>query len=155
MSNLILTCCFIGHGDWFRVSGKSIDNLREILEMLINQNVKRFLVGTHGEFDRVALAMCRELRKKYNDIEIIVVKTNLAFLNNKDLADNYRDIKTLVYDIENVYFKECINYSNKKMIDDSDIVVACVDNDLYKSNSKKFLSYAIKKKKKIFNVFKK
>ena len=39
---------------------------------------KCFTMGTHGDFDKEALSVCRDLRRKYKDIKIEVVITSFA-----------------------------------------------------------------------------
>ena len=50
--------------------------------------------------------------------------------------------------------KNRIIFSNKKMIDDCDLVVCYVNMKVSKSGSRTAINYAIKQKKKIINLFK-
>ncbi len=54
---------FIGHRN---VSQMKLDNkLTETIENLINNGYNFFTMGTHGNFDKLALRCCRSLRSKY------------------------------------------------------------------------------------------
>jgi hypothetical protein len=66
-------------------------------------------MGTHGEFDELALSVCRELRNTDKDIKIEVVITSLKRIEKQLLYDDefgkkyerpYRDVSTTMYEIE-------------------------------------------------------
>ena len=67
---------FIGHRHIFD------RNLRERLYNAVKQEIengcKCFTMGTHGDFDKEALSVCRELKQKHKDIKIEVVITSFA-----------------------------------------------------------------------------
>jgi len=153
---LIEICCFFGHRQIFN---KQIvrERLYTLVEELIKKGCNKFLIGTHGDFDSIALSVCRELRKKY-DIKIIVVFTSLSKITKtKDCdvsdADLYKDCETLIYNIEEQHFKNQITYSNQRMIDNSDCVVCYVDESKSISGAKKAMKYALKNKKEVKNLF--
>ena len=142
--------CFIGH----RNIGKIIYyKLKAEIEKLIKNGCKYFMMGTHGEFDQIALSCCKELKETYNDITIEIVLTNLNILKNELFCPNYEDIKTVYYDIEEVYYKRRILTSNYKMVQNCDILICYVDNRINWSGAKKIYNYAVKNKKKIINLF--
>lgn len=64
-----------------------------------------------------------------------------------------RNCETLFYDIEDVHFKNRITVSNKKMIDDSDMIICYVDMTSYKSGAKNAIKYAMKKNKTVVNLY--
>ena len=67
--------CFIGHRHIYNY--KEIrEKLYNIVEEEIKNGCKFFTMGTHGEFDEMALSVCRKLRKVYTDIEIEIVITS-------------------------------------------------------------------------------
>ena len=154
------TVAFFGHRKIFDTD--LIKNqISEKIMGLTEQGFSHFLVGSHGDFDRLCLSACLEYKKRINNnIKISVVLTNLPFLNNKSIINDKikfyenNDCETLFYDIEHVYFKNRIIFSNKKMIDDCDLVVCYVDMKVSKSGSRTAINYAIKQKKKIINLFK-
>ena len=150
----MITITFFGHRLVLKADlrQKLYDCLNGILKK--EKNI-RFLIGTHGEFDSIALSVCRELRRVFS-CKITVVFTSLSFLQKKgdySLADFYKDVETLTYDIENVFYKKRIAVSNQKMVDESDVIVCYVDMNRTCSGAKKAVVYGIKKNKKIINLF--
>lgn len=156
MGVFMKTISFFGHSN---LKGVNLRNrLEKVIKSYIASNV-RFFIGIHGEFDSLALSICRELKAKYSNINITVVFSSLSVLNkNKEelcsTADLYADVDTMVYDIEEVYFKQRINISNRKMIDNSDLIICYVDMNISKRGAKYAIVYAMKKNKKIINLFK-
>lgn len=150
--------CFIGH--------RHIYNYKEIRAKLYNMveeeiknGCKFFTMGTHGEFDEMALSVCRELRKIYTDIEIEVVIT--SFKTIEPIIDHdpifgdekyipYSDVKTTMYDIEEEHYKRRIIVSIKKMIDNCDTLICYVNPT--KTYGGAILAYKYAKKKGIHSV---
>lgn len=111
-------------------------------------------MGTHGDFDKLALSACRELRKKYKDIITEVVLTSLNKLRPEiakddifgdDIYTPYSDVKTTMYDIEDEHFKRRIVVSNQKMIDSCDTLICYVDEN--RTNGWAIRAYKNAKKK--------
>ena len=145
--------CFIGH--------RHIYNYKEIREKLYNiieEEIKNgcefFTMGTHGEFDEMALSVCRELRKVYANLEIEVVIT--SFKEIEPIIDHdpifgdekyipYSDVKTTMYDIEEEYYKRKIVVSNQQMIDNCNTLI-CYVNPI-KTYGGAILAYKYAKKK--------
>ena len=65
----------------------------------------------------------------------------------------YSDVKTLMYEIEDIFFKRRITYSNKKMIDECDTLICYVDENFSNSGSKSIMKYAEKKGLNVINLF--
>ena len=153
------TIAFFGHSNVFNV--QEVEKLlAQMLIEVIPNGYSKLLIGCHGEFDKIALSTCINHRMNVNrNIEISVVLTSLSFLNKDKYgysrADFYKNkgAETIFYDIENVYFKNRITYSNKKMIDDSDLIICFVDMKSYKSGAKSAINYALTKGKPIINLF--
>ena len=153
----IKTCSFFGHRNIFNLDIVRKDLLKIVEELIIN-GFNNFMIGTHGDFDSLALSICRELRKKY-DIKISIVFTSVSkIIKNNNLEysniEFYEDCETLFFDIEEIYFKNRITYSNYKMIDKSDTIVCYVNINSHSSGAKKAMNYAIKNNKEIINIFK-
>lgn len=149
------TCAFFGHGSIFNQTLLREKLKRAIENMIINGAVS-FLIGTHGDFDKLALSVCRELRNKYKDIQITIVLTSINSLNKKygySKADYYDDVQTIFYPIEEVYFKQRITISNRYMVDSCDYVICYVDMNKTHSGAKAAVKYAQKKNKEIINLF--
>jgi len=144
---------FIGHR---QVLAKNIyEKLVETIEAQIQNGCKSFTMGTHGEFDRLALSVCKNLRRQYKDIEIEVVVTSLHTIEKQDELDipPYSDVKTVMYEIEDTYFKRQITLSNRMMIDTCDTLICFVDKNAYRSGAKTAMRYAEKRGLKIINLY--
>lgn len=144
---------FIGHR---QVLAKNIyEKLVETIEAQIQNGCKSFTMGTHGEFDRLALSACKNLRRQNKDIEIEVVVTSLHSIEKQDELDitPYSDVKTVMYEIEDTYFKRQITLSNQMMIDTCDTLICYVDKNAYRSGAKKAMLYAEKRGLKIINLY--
>ncbi|MBQ3158721.1 MAG: DUF1273 family protein [Clostridia bacterium] len=150
------TCCFFGHR--FITNEIQVrERLIKVLDKLIQKGYNQFIIGTHGDFDRLALSVCRELRRE-NDIKIVVVFTSVSKIiknknSNLSSIDLYQDCETIIYDIENIYYKNQIMISNQQMIKNSDFVIFYVDESKSISGAKTAMKFAIKNKKKIYNLF--
>ena len=136
--------CFIGHREVLYSQVK--ERLCVAIQNEIDSGSRFFTMGTHGEFDSLALAKCKEFRNIYNDIEIEVVLTSYHKVENKLLKtyknedceikmihENYNyydDVKTVMYDIEYVHFKKQITESNKQMINGCDTIICYVDKKI-------------------------
>lgn len=152
--------CFVGHRniyDYERIKA----SLCVLVEQKIKEGCKFFTMGTHGDFDKMALSVCRNLRKIYNDIKIEVVITSLTTLTpivvfdkklGCDIYSPYEDIDTIMYEIEEVHYKRKIIVSNQKMIDNCDVLICYVNNVIKASGAKLALNYAKKNGLKIINI---
>lgn len=144
---------FIGHRQIF---AKGIDErLITAIQTEIEGGCSSFMVGIHGEFDRLALNACRQLRQTYSELEIEVVITSLNAIKKVgefDIAP-YADVNTVMYDIEDVHFKQQITLSNRKMIDDCNTLICYVNTSEYRSGAKTAVRYAEKCGLKIVNLY--
>jgi len=156
MESKIIKTCFIGHRNIVE-NEKIINKLTTIIENQILNSCTNFLIGSHGRFDSLSLYVCKKLKAKYPYINIEVIFTNLNFLKkDRDgfaISELYRDIKTLIYEIEGTHYKNRITLSNKKMIDECETLICYVDEKIKKSGAKKAMLYAQKKGLKIINIF--
>lgn len=150
---------FFGHRQIY-----SEDQLKEkitsLLIEIVPQGFSNILIGSHGEFDRLALSTCLNYKKNVNNnIAINVVLTSLSVLNKDEYGFSKVDFydksncETMFYDIEEIYYKNRITYSNKKMVDNCDLVICYVDMKSYKSGAKTAVNYALKQNKKVINLF--
>ncbi|MBR1925757.1 MAG: hypothetical protein IJ837_02755 [Clostridia bacterium] len=153
--------CFIGHRNIY--DNKIEEKLTEIIKKEIKNGYNYFSMGTHGEFDKIALSVCRNLRKEYKHIEIEVVITSLNQIKPIIEYDKifgtskyvpYDDVKTIMYNIEEEYFKKRILISNKQMIENSDCLICYVNTNIQKSGAKTTYTYAKEKGLRIINIFK-
>ncbi|MBQ7579213.1 MAG: hypothetical protein IJT25_01635 [Clostridia bacterium] len=158
--------CFIGHR-W--LWGQQIkEKLKETIIEQIENGYKIFTMGTHGEFDKTALSVCRDLRDYYKDIEIEVVLTSLHLIDKKVIFEGknkygeiekdvenspYEDVKTVMYDIEDVFYKRKILVSNQLMINACDVLICYVNPKNNYSGAYYAYKYAKNKGLKIINLF--
>ena len=146
---------FIGHRQIF---AKNIDErLFQAVEAEIKNGCRSFTMGTHGQFDSLSLWACRQLRKKYADIDIEVVLTSLHAIDKNEEWDYipYSDVKTVMFDIEDTHFKRQITLSNQLMIDSCDTLICYVNEKAYRSGAKIALNYAKKRELKTINLWRK
>ena len=144
---------FIGHR---RLFAKNIEErLAVAIQTEIESGCTVFTMGTHGEFDRLALSACRSIQKRYPDIEIEVVITSLNAIKKDSEFDAvpFDDVKTVMYDIEEVHYKRQITLSNRKMIDSCDTLICYVNTSEYRSGAKTALRYAEKRGLKVVNLY--
>ena len=159
----LLKVAFIGHRQIF---DKDLENrLYSAVETEIKNGCNTFVMGTHGDFDKAALRVCRNLRQIYKNLKIEVVITSLAQIkpivtdHSDEFGDEvykpYEDVETIMFDIENTYFKQKITESNKRMIDSCSTLICYVDtNYKYASGAKTAYLHAKKKGLTIVNLFK-
>lgn len=145
---------FIGHRKVY--FGKIEERLKTVIEQQIADGCKCFTMGTHGEFDEMALSACRSARRDHPDIKIEVVLTSYHTVEKKNEFDYvpYQDVETTMYDIEDEHFKNQIVVSNRKMIDQCDTLICYVNKKQSPSGAKMAMNYAKRKGLKIINLYK-
>lgn len=144
---------FIGHRQIF---AKTLpQRLVEAIKTEIENGCFSFTMGTHGEFDGLALQSCRELREEYPELQIEVVLTSLHSIQKRDEWDStpYSDVSTVMHDIEEAHFKQRITLSNRKMIDACDTLICYVDEKASRSGAKTAMRYAKRKGLRIINLY--
>lgn len=158
---MVKKATFIGHRKIYDFSLR--EKLKNTIIKKIEKGCKSFIVGTHGEFDKLALSVCKQLRDKYNDIKIEVVVTSLHNVKKRLLYNDefgieyetpYSDVATIMYEIEDVYFKQKIIVSNQKMIDECDTLICYVNPKQNRSGAKLAMNYATRRGLKIINLYK-
>lgn len=152
--------CFIDHRNIIFRDIK--EKLKKTIVEEIKNGCETFMMGTHGDFDIMALEICRELKCNYPNIKIEVVLTSLnktrkQILFNDEFGEYfyepYKDVQTVMYEIESVHFRKQIIVSNKKMIDECDTLICYVDKNCTHSGAKTAMYYAKRKGLKIINLF--
>lgn len=145
---------FIGHRRVCFIE-KVKEQLQNAIEECINDGCSHFLMGTHGEFDKMALDACRSARKRYPNIKIEVVLTSYHTIDKKYDIDYvpYQDVQTVMFDIEDLHFKQQITESNRQMINECDTLICYVDKKRNPSGAKTTMNYAKRKGLNIINIF--
>lgn len=112
------------------------------LECLIQEGADSFYLGGYGEFDSLAASVVHKLKNNYPDIKSILV---IPYLDKRTQDTRYD--QTTYPPLENVPRKHCIPQRNRWMIDNADVIVACVSYS--GGGSGKTLEYAQKQNKRI------
>ena len=145
-----MTITFCGHSD-FLFSDDVRQQLKNILvsEIIKNPTCK-FYLGGYGDFDSLCLRTLRELKKEFQDIELIFITPYLDKNYSKlDFAKYHYD-DVIFPPLESVPRKFAILKRNEWMVEEADLVIAYV---MYSwGGATKTLEYANRKKKQIINL---
>lgn len=135
-----MTCTFFGHSNTpLEIRGKLKTTIIDLIE---NQSVDLFYVGDKGNFDGLALSVLRDISAIY-PIRYYVV---LAYLPKEK-----SDYPTLFPEgIETIPKRFTLDFRNRFMVRQSDIVVAYVNRDF--GGAAKFVDVARKMGKSIINL---
>ena len=153
------TISFFGHSTIIDNDELS-QRVKQVLAEEMCKGCSEFLIGCHGDFDSIALQCCLDFKKEVDPaVKITAVLTSLSFLKKDEFgygkAEFYKKkgCQTIMYDIEEVHYKNRINYSNRKMVDNSDIIICFVDMKAYRSGAKRAINYALRRNKKVINLY--
>lgn len=142
-----MTCCFFGHKD----TPPSVrDRLEATVEkLIIEQDVRTFLVGNQGQFDSMVLTVLRNMKKKYPAIDFHVV---LAYVPAKKTEWNpYEYWETLLPEgMETVHPRYAISKRNNWMVAEADIVVCYIKHSW--GGAAKYVEQADRKGIQIINI---
>ena len=116
--------------------------LYEKVEGLIELGADMFLLGGYGTFDRMASAVVWNLKKKYPQVQSVLVKAYI----DKEMDESECDW-TVYPGLENVPKRLAILHRNRYMIDKADFVVAYVTHSW--GGAAQTLAYANQKKKSV------
>jgi len=139
---LIITFC--GHSKLIEQNTIRAHLTRELRTLLEHGNHK-FYLGGYGDFDLLAAKVLYELKQEYPETESILI---LSYLDRKVDASLYDS--TIYPPLENVPKRYAISQRNKWMVEQADMVIACVDHDW--GGASKTLEYAVKKGLRIINL---
>ena len=145
---MIITFC--GHSD-FLFSDDVKQQLKNILvsEIIKNPTCK-FYLGGYGDFDSLCLRTLRELKKEFQDIELIFITPYIDKNYSKLEFAKYHYDDVIFPPLENVPSKFAILKRNEWMVEEADLVIAYV---MYSwGGAVKTLEYAKRKKKTIINL---
>lgn len=141
-----MTVTFCGHRE---VTDKKQTEkwLFKVTEDLILKGARKFYLGGYGEFDSMCKNVLIGYKKKYSNIELLLV---VPYLNHKMITEGYDG--TIYPEIEKTPPRFAILKRNKWMVDNSDFVIAYVKNNF--GGAYNTLKYAKQKNKKTANYFK-
>ena len=118
---MIVTFC--GHAQ-ISQSEKIEKWLYAVTQKLIEQGATTFYLGGYVSFDSLAASVLREQKKRYPQIELILV---LAYLNTGRDTSGYDS--TVYPPLETVPRRFAISHRNRWMVESADVVVAYVLHD--------------------------
>lgn len=145
------TCCFSGH----RILKKdfNVDKLTTVVDKLISNGYRTFLVGMAWGFDLKVFEVL--LTKKNYNIDIIACvpcKEQSTYFK-KEEKQKYEDFlkkaDKVVY-VSNEYFDGCMQKRNRYMVDNSSILVAYLYSNI--GGTKNTVTYAEKQGKNIIKI---
>ena len=146
--------CFIGHRDFLPIdiSTRIFNAVQEEIKL----GCTTFRMGKHGEFDACALRVCNSLQLENKKIELVLtssseLKNCLICNNNQNASSN---IETIMFETEEVFYKQKITISNQLMINNCKTLICYVNPDKWKSGAKRAMKYAENTGLKIVNLFK-
>ena len=145
-----MTITFCGHSNCLfsdEEKGKLKQNL--IKEITKNPTCK-FYLGGYGDFDSLCLRTLRELRKEFQDIELIFITPYIDKNYSKLEFAKYHYDDVIFPPIENVPRKFAVLKRNEWMVEEADLVIAYVKYSW--GGATKTLEYAKRKKKRIVNI---
>ena len=145
-----MTITFCGHSNCL-FSDEEKEELKQLLIKEIRKNPTcKFYLGRYGDFDSLCLRTLRELKKEFQDIELIFITPYID--------KNYSKLEFAKYHYDDVIFpplesaprKFAILKRNEWMVEEADLVIAYV---MYSwGGAAKTLEYAKRKKKTILNL---
>ena len=118
--------------------------LQTVTQSLIEQGATTFYLGGYGAFDSLAASVLREQKKRYPQIELVLV---LAYLNTRRDTSGYD--RTVYPPLETVPRRFAIPHRNRWMVESVDVVVSYVLHDW--GGAATTLQYAKRKKKRIIS----
>ncbi len=138
---LLMNVTFCGHAQIWQ--SEEIEKwLFHITQSLIEQGATTFYLGGYGAFDSLAASVLREQKKRYRNIELVLV---LAYLNTGRGTSGYDS--TVYPPLETVPHRFAISHRNRWMVEAADVVVAYVLHDW--GGAATTLRYAKQKDRKI------
>ena len=119
--------------------------LTDEIQTLLQTGYRKFYLGGYGDFDTLAAVVLDELKDAYPDMERLLI---LPYPDRKVDTSLYDG--TLYPPLENVPKRFAISRRNKWMVENSSVMVACVDHDW--GGAAKTLEHAVKKGLRIINI---
>ena len=145
---MIITFC--GHSNCLFCDEEK-EKLKQLLIKEIRKNPTcKFYLGGYGDFDSLCLRTLRELKKEFQDIELIFITPYLDKNYSKLEFAKYHYDDVIFPPLESVPRKFAILKRNEWMVEEADLVIAYV---MYSwGGAAKTLEYANRKKNQIINL---
>ena len=145
---MIITFC--GHSD-FLFSDDVKQQLKNIfVSEIIKNPTCKFYLGGYGDFDSLCLRTLRELKKEFQDIELIFITPYIDKNYSRLEFAKYHYDDIIFPSLESVPRKFAILKRNEWMVDSADLVIAYVKYSW--GGAAKTLEYAKRKKVPLVNI---
>ena len=136
------------------------EHIKEALKVQIqntivdSEKIVTCYLGGYGDFDRLCALVCKELKKKFPNIELVYVTPYLSISEQEKIKNMQKCglCDTSIYPpIENVPLRFAISKRNEWMITNSDLIIAYVHRSY--GGAYNSLKIAKQKKKKVINIY--
>ena len=145
---MVITFC--GHSNCL-FSDEEKEKLKQLLIKAIRKNPTcKFYLGGYGDFDSLCMRTLRELKKEFQDIELIFITPYIDKNYSKLEFAKYHYDDVIFPPLESVPRKFAILKRNEWMVDSADLVIAYVKYSW--GGAAKTLEYAKRKKVPIINI---
>ena len=144
---------FLGHRSLFTHSNLFEKVEKAILENADFENKVSFFCGGYGDFDELCAQVCRAVKKKRKNCEVIFVTPYMSVAQQEKIKEwiHLGLYDSVVYPpLEQIPLKFAISKRNEWMISQSDFVIAYVEHSF--GGAYQGLHYARRKGKRIVNL---
>lgn len=150
------SCCFTGHRNLSSDTRKQIlPVLTEKIEQLISEGVAVFINGGALGFDTLAALTVLGLKNKYPNIKLKI------YAPHKEQSSRWSDDNKKIYNyilsradevkfISEFMHSDCMQVRNRRMVDDSDCVIAYLRKT--SGGSYYTVKYALMEDKKVYQI---
>lgn len=147
---MVVTFC--GHSQCL-LNSEEIKELEKCLTEIIMQEPRcTFYLGGYGNFDRICFEVLTKLKQRYKTVQRVFVTPYISnYYKLKAFSKTYDEI--IYPPIENTPLKFAIDKRNRWMIENSDLLICYIAYSF--GGAYKTYKYAIHKKLKIVNLYKK
>ena len=144
---------FFGHSFLQNQDSVFLSVEKAILENTCNTDFITFYCGGYGDFDNICASVCRKIKKRLKNTELIFVtpyitesyQERLNFFMKENLFDSIVDPP-----LEAVPLKFAIIKRNEWMIREADLVITYISHSF--GGAYKSMRYAQRKKKRVINL---
>ena len=138
---------FCGHSNYIQ-SAQDEDKIFNILEVEVGDAPCEIFLGGYGSFDDFALCCAKKFKQSHPNTRLALIT---PYLENSKAAYDNAGFDSIIYpSLERVPPKYAISHRNKWMIEQADVVIACISRQ-YGGAYAMYLD-AKRKAKKIYNL---
>ncbi|MDE7122691.1 MAG: hypothetical protein K2O42_11105 [Oscillospiraceae bacterium] len=145
---------FFGHRSLYLYEEIERKMEKVISDLIYYKKHVKFLVGRDGEFDRLTSSVVRRLVKKYDSGNIshvlVLPYMRAEYRDNQENFLTYYDEVEICEESCQAHFKSAIQIRNRIMVDRSDLIVCCIQNQT--GGAYKTIQYAESQNKRIINL---